>query len=353
MSAEQNGDHTASESAYLELSDGQSHKFYEVTIEGLEVVIRFGRIGTTGQTSRTTYDTPEQAQAAAAKKLNEKRRKGYVPASLSSVVVGSSPNLELPPILQNLPSEFELLRPFLESQLLPFIKITSTEVGSLDDNSEGDPLDLWQSKIGGNPYLPKGYDHPRDRTTGKIMPLLAQIDCSEIPAIAGFDFPQQGILQIYLGYDAAQSELSPDGCRALYFPEVAKVEEALVTDFSFINNQDTLREHGEIHSLTFSVGQALFCNSRPDELTPPESLADLYEDFLMEMSEEAYGDKLGGYPDTSDMDVEWAIGDVQGRLLLELGSTTTPNGEFFFFFIDDDQLRHRDFSQVAVRVMFT
>ncbi|GAB4135116.1 MAG: DUF1963 domain-containing protein [Cyanobacteria bacterium J069] len=353
MSAEQDRGHPTSETVYLELSDGQSHKFYEVTTEGVEVVIRFGRIGTAGQTARATYDTPEQAQTAATKKLSEKRKKGYAPADPAIASSGASPAFELPPILQELSPEFEPLRPFLESQLLPFMKIASTAVGSLDEDSTGDPLKLWQSKIGGNPYLPKGYDHPRDRTTGNIMPLLAQIDCSEVPAIAGFDFPQQGLLQFYLGYDAAMSELSPDRCQVVYFPEVSKVKRDLVTDFSFIDNQDTLRDHADIYSLKFSVGQALFLDPRPDEPHPPEPLADLYEDFLQAVSEESYGDKLGGYPDTSDFDVGVAIADVPGRLLLELGTDITPNGEFFFFFIEDEQLQRRDFSQVEVRVMFT
>ncbi|WP_030694259.1 WGR domain-containing protein [Streptomyces globisporus] len=67
---------------YLELSQdgGGAHKFYEVTVEGLAVSVRYGRIGSDGQTQRSTFPTVAKAQAAAAKKIGEKVRKGYAPA---------------------------------------------------------------------------------------------------------------------------------------------------------------------------------------------------------------------------------------------------------------------------------
>ncbi|MFI0779231.1 WGR domain-containing protein [Streptomyces sp. NPDC021212] len=67
---------------YLELSqEGEgAHKFYEVTVDGLVVTVRYGRIGAAGQTQTTTFATAAKAQAAAAKKVGEKARKGYAPA---------------------------------------------------------------------------------------------------------------------------------------------------------------------------------------------------------------------------------------------------------------------------------
>jgi predicted DNA-binding WGR domain protein len=64
---------------YLELSDseGGSHKFYEVVVDGAVVTIRFGRIGTNGQTKIETYASPEEAARAAEKKVEEKLKKGY------------------------------------------------------------------------------------------------------------------------------------------------------------------------------------------------------------------------------------------------------------------------------------
>jgi predicted DNA-binding WGR domain protein len=69
-------------STYLELSQegGGAHKFYEVAVDGHVVTVRYGRIGATGQTQTTTFPTAQKAQAAAAKKVGEKVRKGYAPA---------------------------------------------------------------------------------------------------------------------------------------------------------------------------------------------------------------------------------------------------------------------------------
>ncbi|MEU6806092.1 WGR domain-containing protein [Streptomyces neyagawaensis] len=72
----------AGSTTYLELSqegDG-AHKFYEVTVDGQVVTVRYGRIGAGGQTQTTTFPTAEKARAAAAKKVGEKVRKGYAPA---------------------------------------------------------------------------------------------------------------------------------------------------------------------------------------------------------------------------------------------------------------------------------
>lgn len=68
-----------SETTYLELSEenGASHKFYEVTVDGAQMTVRYGRIGDNGQMKVTTLPSPERARAEADKKLGEKMRKGY------------------------------------------------------------------------------------------------------------------------------------------------------------------------------------------------------------------------------------------------------------------------------------
>ncbi|MFF5567239.1 WGR domain-containing protein [Streptomyces sp. NPDC012623] len=67
---------------YLELSQegAGAHKFYEVTVEGTVVSVRYGRIGADGQSQISSFPTEQKARAAAAKKVGEKVRKGYAPA---------------------------------------------------------------------------------------------------------------------------------------------------------------------------------------------------------------------------------------------------------------------------------
>ncbi|WP_340557442.1 WGR domain-containing protein [Streptomyces sp. GSL17-111] len=67
---------------YLELSQdgGGAHKFYEVTVDGLDVTVRYGRIGAGGQVQSSSFATEDKARAAARRKIAEKVRKGYAPA---------------------------------------------------------------------------------------------------------------------------------------------------------------------------------------------------------------------------------------------------------------------------------
>lgn len=64
---------------YLELSqeNGTAHKFYEVTVDGSTMSIRYGRIGTHGTTSKTKFGSPEIATKMASKKVKAKMSKGY------------------------------------------------------------------------------------------------------------------------------------------------------------------------------------------------------------------------------------------------------------------------------------
>ncbi len=70
---------SAEEKTYLELSEAGegAHKFYEVTVAGKKLTIRFGRIGDAGQSSTKAFPSEAAAHAEATKKLGEKQRKGY------------------------------------------------------------------------------------------------------------------------------------------------------------------------------------------------------------------------------------------------------------------------------------
>src|SRR5690349_241593 len=116
---------SAEEKTYLELSEeGEgAHKFYEVTVKGKEVVIRFGRIGDAGQTSSKKYPTPGKAKEDAAKKIQEKRRKGYEPAvmgqrqkrAVTRRPVSSRPSKEKPaPVLWKFDSGAAALGIFID-----------------------------------------------------------------------------------------------------------------------------------------------------------------------------------------------------------------------------------------------
>jgi predicted DNA-binding WGR domain protein len=68
----------AEKKTYLELShEAGAQKFYETTVKGKRLTLRYGRVGTQGQTSVTTFRSPTAAKAQAEKKILEKLGKGY------------------------------------------------------------------------------------------------------------------------------------------------------------------------------------------------------------------------------------------------------------------------------------
>ena len=64
-------------SRYFEFDDGKSSKFWEVSVSGNDVTVRFGRIGTNGQTNTKSFADEESAQTHAEKLIAEKTSKGY------------------------------------------------------------------------------------------------------------------------------------------------------------------------------------------------------------------------------------------------------------------------------------
>jgi DNA ligase-1 len=62
---------------YFEFAKGDSSKFWEIAITGAEVTVRFGRIGSNGQTSTKNFADEAIAQKYAEKLVNEKIDKGY------------------------------------------------------------------------------------------------------------------------------------------------------------------------------------------------------------------------------------------------------------------------------------
>ena len=62
----------------FEFIGGSSDKFWEVSVNGNEVLIQFGRNGTNGQSSTKTFGDNIGAERHADKLIREKIGKGYV-----------------------------------------------------------------------------------------------------------------------------------------------------------------------------------------------------------------------------------------------------------------------------------
>ncbi len=62
----------------FEFAEGKSNKFWEIVLDNNKVTVRYGRIGTAGQTNVKDFADPAAAAKHAAKLIEEKTGKGYV-----------------------------------------------------------------------------------------------------------------------------------------------------------------------------------------------------------------------------------------------------------------------------------
>ena len=62
---------------YFEFVDGKSAKFWEVSVDDCDATVRYGRIGTNGQTKTKSFGDNDAAQAHADKLIDQKTGKGY------------------------------------------------------------------------------------------------------------------------------------------------------------------------------------------------------------------------------------------------------------------------------------
>ena len=262
--------------------------------------------------------------------------------------------MDTPPLLHNLPPQFEPLRSLLEANLQPYIKILfEDEVEWLNSAWDRDPLEPWQSKVGGYPYLLKGTSYPTGRETDEMM-FLMQVNCTDLPVIDGFSLPRQGILQFYTSLNVPISVLSPEQHRILYFPEISQDKNDLVTDFGFLaDTASDLEWYEQIYPLTFAAQQDVFWSTREqldEPLEIPDNLAHLGEEFdewitdyeLDQVKQRA--NKLGGHVELHS-EVGEVLEGAKGRLLLELNHEFSSE-DHFYFFIEDADLTNLDFSNV-------
>lgn len=226
-------------------------------------------------------------------------------------------------------------------------------------------LTLWQSKIGGSPYLPKTVDYPKGEN-GTELQFLAQINFAEVPHLP--DFPEAGMLQFYMAadddlYGANFEDYSKsENFRVLYFPEIEADETQLVTDFSFLPDNDDYSPLSGAAALQFtkkfepmSWGDYQF-NDRLGHLFETDELRWEYAEKVGRSE----GHRIGGYPgftqtDPREYDEAYRTFDCllfqldseevgtqkDCRVDLMWGDTGIAN-----FFIKSDALKRRDFSEI-------
>ena len=244
---------------------------------------------------------------------------------------------------------------------------------------------LFQSKFGGVPYLPKDKEVPKNKENEQLT-LLAQINIDELPENNIYPM-KEGILQFWilnddilgLDYDTHLG----DGFKVVYYKEIDKsvTEEEILEKYKPYKDEDSYFPiEGEL-SLNFKLTDGYFSDSNDDfrEIVDREMKKfydenkDKYSDILKiydkenqlnyweiwdileedkEIGEKLFGagHKIGGFPDFTQSDIR-EVGDYE-ILLLQIDSVGTEKNEIMWgdcgianFFIREKDLKELNFDR--------
>ncbi|GAA5631299.1 uncharacterized protein YwqG [Acinetobacter calcoaceticus] len=263
---------------------------------------------------------------------------------------------------ENLPNT---LHPYLEKISATILPTVTMQLTASDD------LALWQSKIGGQPYLPLEATYPVD-SDGNPLVLLAQFNFAEIPDLP--HFPDTGILQFYIAADDLYGMNFDDqqlqsGFKVLYFDQVIEDLTQLKQDFSELEFDEEAylpfsgqysiefqRAEQAISLEDFAFGKKIL---NVDELYDFEDQfegGDFENDFIEPYHEllSASGHRLGGYPFFTQTDPRQYNDKIQDYILLFQLDTDDAENDIMWgdsgvgnFFIHPEDLKKRDFSKVV------
>ena len=139
---------------YFEFVDAKSSKFWEADTKGKTLTVRYGKIGTDGQTTVKDFESPREAASQTEKLIAEKTKKGYVEKGESKSAQKSKflarESLTLEPEWQKCVTQVELWRKddlvIERAQLWRFGSVTITGVseseikGALKKRDEQDRI---------------------------------------------------------------------------------------------------------------------------------------------------------------------------------------------------------------------
>ena len=244
---------------------------------------------------------------------------------------------------------------------------------------------LFQSKFGGVPYLPKDKEVPKNKENEQLT-LLAQINIDELPENNIYPM-KEGILQFWilnddilgLDYDTNLG----DGYKIIYYKDIDKsvTEEEILEKYKPYKDEDSYFPVEGEFSLSFKLTDGYFSDSNDDfreivdrkmkkfydenkdkyseilKIYDKENQLNYWEiwDILEEdkkIEEKLFeaGHKIGGFPDFTQSDIR-EVGDYE-ILLLQIDSDRTEKNEIMWgdcgianFFIREKDLKELNFDR--------
>ena len=249
-----------------------------------------------------------------------------------------------------------------------------------------DKPNLFQSKFGGVPYLPKNVEVPKNKKNEQLT-LLAQINIEELPKNNIYPM-KEGILQFWilnddvlgLDYDTHLG----NGFKVVYYKEIDKsvTEEEVLEKYKPYKDEDSYFPVEGEFSLSFKLTDGYFSDSSVDfsEIVDREMKKfhienkEKYKEILKVYDDKEYlsywdiwdileedkkigeilfesGHKIGGFPNFTQSDIR-EIGDYE-ILLLQIDSEGTEKNEIMWgdcgianFFIREKDLKELNFEKV-------
>ena len=222
-------------------------------------------------------------------------------------------------------------------------------------------VSIYESKLGGFPYLPSDMEMPKDKD-GNEMRLLVQINCEDLKDIPYF--PHKGMLQIYLSRNSVyglnkDNHYDQDWFKVIYHDTIDKnIKEKDVMKKTLLNELEDfpLRHECLIYFTPFYD----YINSRDyrylnmfREYVNKEPLN--YKNFTNEeiynmvSSNDRYNTQIGGFPNFIYNDPR-TINDKCDILLFQLltdgKNVVLKNKGIINFFISYDDLINKKFDKV-------
>ncbi len=244
-------------------------------------------------------------------------------------------------------SDIQVLRDIYNT-IKPAIGIKATPV---KDYRHSKNIQLYQSKFGGVPYLPKNIEYPSTKE-GKPLYLLAQINFVDAPFLE--PFPRDGLLQIYIednelygmGYGGEESSY-----KILYIPHPENYDD--YQDLSFLKTPEGFPIEYP-HILNF------YNTQKPVSALNP-NFSEIFEKYIKEDDEEPdfcdlyslliddfNSHQIGGYP-SFVQDGPYLENEGNYEVLLQIDSDNHINfgdaGIATFLILKED-LKKLDFSKV-------
>lgn len=251
--------------------------------------------------------------------------------------------------------------------------IKSTVISCAKIKLSPEPCVIFDSKVGGLPYLPKGAEAPTDAKGNKLY-LLAQINCEDVAELP--DFPHSGMLQFFISdddlYGSTLTVPSPQkDWRVVYCPEIDRSVDpsaiaevyADMPEIEFTPISGECKMTFEMTSEGLTTGDYRFEQlfiERWNEAFPEDEATAIFDldDSVFDVIDSNEGlsfpaHKMGGYPFFTQADPRSEDSAQYDTLLLQIDTDFREGIGVMWgdigvgnFFINSEALKRLDFSDV-------